>query len=63
MSAVKGLKGKRTVFMITHDREAVKAADHVIVAEEDRTFVEGDNNKVSLLSGFYNMLMKGGEAA
>ena len=63
VNTVKSLKGKRTVFMITHDREAVKAADHVIVAEEDRTFVEGDNNKVSLLSGFYNMLMKGGEAA
>ena len=63
VSTVKSLKGKRTVFMITHDREAVKAADHVIVAEEGKRFVEGDNKKVALLSEFYNKLMEGGEAA
>ena len=63
VSTVKSLKGKRTIFMITHDREAVKAADHVIVAEEGKRFVEGDNKKVALLSEFYNKLMEGGEAA
>ena len=62
IDAVRALCGKRTVFMITHEREAVKAADHVIVAEADRQFVEGDNRKVSLLSDFYNKLMEGGEA-
>ena len=63
VNTVRSLKGKRTVFMITHDREAVKAADHVIVAEEEKRFVEGDNQTVSLLSGFYRKLMEGGEAA
>lgn len=58
------LKGKRTVILITHDREAVKAADHVIVAEEDHSFHEGDGDTVSLVSGFYRQLMqKGGVEA
>ena len=63
VNTVKALKGKRTVFMITHDREVVKAADHIIVAEEEKSIVEGDEHKVSLLSGFYRKLMEGGEAA
>ena len=63
VNAVKALKGKRTVFMITHDREVVKAADHIIVAEEEKRIVEGDSGKVSLLSDFYRKLMEGGEAA
>ena len=60
VNTVRSLKGKRTVFMITHDREAVRAADHVIVAEEEKRFVEGDHKKVSLLSRFYQNLMEGG---
>ena len=63
VNTIRSLKGKRTVFMITHDREAVRTADHVIVAEEEKRFVEGDHHKVSLLSRFYQDLMEGGANA
>lgn len=59
---VLSLKGRRTVILITHDREAVRAADHVIVAEEDHSFHEGDGETVSLTSGFYRQLMQKGGA-
>lgn len=54
------LRGKRTVILVTHDREAVRAADHVIVAEQDHTFVEGDAKTVALMSEFYRQLMEEG---
>ncbi len=54
------LRGKRTVILVTHDRSAVRAADHVIVAEQDHTFVEGDAKTVALMSEFYRQLMEEG---
>ena len=57
------LKGEHTVLLVTHDREAVKAADHVIVAEEDHSFHEGGQKDVALTSRFYQILMEGGQTA
>ncbi|MBR3077383.1 MAG: ABC transporter ATP-binding protein [Oscillospiraceae bacterium] len=51
------LKGKRTVLLVTHDREAVKAADHIIVVESDHSFHEGDDQTVRLASPFYRHMM------
>lgn len=57
------LKGARTVVLVTHDREAVMAADHIVVAEGEHRFLEGDQKTVAGASEFYRILMEGGDAA
>ena len=57
------LKGERTVVLVTHDAEAVKAADHVIVAEGGSVYIEGNQAELSARSPFFQSLMEGGEAA
>ncbi len=58
---VSALKGEHTVVLITHDREAVLAADHVIAAEGGHRFIEGDAAQVRMMSEFYRELTEGGE--
>ena len=57
------LKGERTIVLVTHDREAVKAADHIVVAEGTHRFIEGDQKTLGGMSEFYRILMEGGDAA
>ena len=61
LHTVSQLKGSRTVVLITHDREAVRAADHVIVAEGDSKFCEGSPDQVGVMSEFFCKLMEGGQ--
>lgn len=58
---VSALKGEHTVILITHDKEAVMAADHVIAAEGSSRFIEGDAAQVRMMSEFYRELTEGGE--
>lgn len=60
IQTIASLRGKRTVILVTHDRDAVRAADHVIVAEQDHTIVEGSAKTVALMSEFYRQLMEEG---
>lgn len=61
--AVQGLKGQRTVLLVTHDRQAIAAADHVISAESDHRVLEGRMEEMIRLSGFCRQLTgKGGQA-
>lgn len=61
LHTVSQLKGSRTVVLITHDKEAVRAADHVIVAEGDSKFCEGSPDQVGVMSEFFCKLMEGGQ--
>ncbi len=61
--AVEQLKGQRTVLLVTHDRQAIAAADHVISAESDHRVLEGRMEEMIRLSGFCRQLAgKGGQA-
>ena len=57
------LKGERTVVLVTHDADAVKAADHIIVAEGERVFRQGNQAELVATSPFLRALLEGGEAA
>ena len=57
------LKGERTVVLVTHDADAVRAADHIIVAEGKCVFTEGSQDVLAATSPFYRALTEGGEAA
>lgn len=61
--AVQSLKGQRTVLLVTHDRQAIAAADHVISAESDHRVLEGSMEEMIRLSDFCRQLtVKGGQA-
>lgn len=61
--AVEQLKGQRTVLLVTHDRQAIAAADHVISAESDHRVLEGSMEEMIRLSDFCRQLTgKGGQA-
>lgn len=61
--AVDQLKGQRTVLLVTHDRQAIAAADHVICAESDHRVLEGSMEEMIRLSDFCRQLTaKGGQA-
>lgn len=61
--AVEQLKGQRTVLLVTHDRQAIAAADHVISAESDHRVLEGSMEEMIRLSDFCRQLaVKGGQA-
>lgn len=61
--AVEQLKGQRTVLLVTHDRQAIAAADHVISAESDHRVLEGRMEEMIRLSDFCRQLaVKGGQA-
>ena len=57
---VVSLRGRRTVILVTHDREAVRAADHIVLVQHDHTVVEGDGAAMARMSGFYRQLMEQG---
>lgn len=52
-----GLRGQRTVILVTHDRQAVSIADHIVVTEEDHSVQEGTQKEMELMSAFYRQLM------
>lgn len=61
--AVEQLKGQRTVLLVTHDRQAIAAANHVISAESDHRVLEGSMEEMIRLSDFCRQLTgKGGQA-
>lgn len=61
--AVEKLKGQRTVLLVTHDKQALAIADHVVSAEEDHRVLEGSAQQMRMLSDFCRQLMeKGGKA-
>lgn len=61
--AVEKLKGQRTVLLVTHDKQAIAIADHVISAEEDHRVLEGSAEEMIRLSDFCRQLMKKGGPA
>lgn len=57
IQAAAGLRGQRTVILVTHDRQAVAVADHIVAAQEDHSVLEGSDKELRLLSEFYRQLM------
>lgn len=58
IQAAAGLRGQRTVILVTHDRQAVAVADHIVAAQEDHSVLEGSDKELRLMSEFYNQLMQ-----
>lgn len=58
IQAAAGLRGQRTVILVTHDRQAVAVADHIVAAQEDHSVLEGSDKELRLVSEFYNQLMR-----
>lgn len=51
------------MLLVTHDRQAIAAADHVICAESDHRVLEGSMEEMIRLSDFCRQLTaKGGQA-
>ncbi len=59
ISAVGKLKGERTVIVVTHDEQMVRACDYVVEVRQDHTVWDGDHSQMQKLSPFYRQLVDG----
>lgn len=62
VNTVKELSGKRTVILVTHDKQAIGAADHIIAVEEGGKISEGKLTDMLKTSGFFRTMMREGAA-
>ena len=58
VNTVKELSGKRTVILVTHDKLAIGAADHIIAVEEGGIISEGKLTDMLKISGFFRTMMR-----
>ena len=58
VNTVKELSGKRTVILVTHDKQAIGAADHIIAVEEGGKISEGKLTDMLKTSGFFRTMMR-----
>ena len=58
VNTVRELSGKRTVILVTHDKQAIGAADHIIAVEEGGKISEGKLTDMLKTSGFFRTMMR-----
>ena len=58
VNTVKELSGKRTVVLVTHDKQAIGAADHIIAVESGGKVSEGKLADMLKTSGFFRTMMR-----
>ena len=58
VNTVKEISGKRTVILVTHDKQAIGAADHIIAVEEGGKISEGKLTDMLKTSGFFRTMMR-----
>ena len=58
VNTIKELSGKRTVILVTHDKQAIGAADHIIAVEQGSKVTEGKLADMLKTSGFFRTMMR-----
>ena len=58
VNTVRELSGKRTVILVSHDKQAIGAADHIIAVEEGGKISEGKLTDMLKTSGFFRTMMR-----
>mgnify|MGYP002626202987 CR=1 FL=1 len=58
VNTVKELSGKRTVILVTHDKQAIGAADHIVAVEKGGKISEGKLAEMLKTSGFFRTMMQ-----
>lgn len=58
VNTIKDLSGKRTVILVTHDKQAIGAADHIVTVEEGSKVTEGKLTEMLKTSGFFRTMMR-----
>lgn len=59
VNTIEALRGTRTVVTVTHDARAIRTADHIVVVDQGHNVIEGDSQKIELVSDFYRQLVNG----
>ncbi|MCF0111968.1 MAG: ABC transporter ATP-binding protein [Erysipelotrichaceae bacterium] len=61
-NTLKSLKGRKTIVVVTHDRQIVDQADHIVVVNKDHSVSSGTHSEMLLLSDFYKNFVNAKEA-
>ena len=58
VNTVADLAGQRTVILVTHDKQAIGAAGHIIAVDREGQIAEGDLKQMLQTSGFFCRMME-----
>lgn len=61
MDTIDSLKGKKTLIVVSHDREVIGKGDHYVVLNADHTIDEGNREEILRRSSYYRALKQGKE--
>lgn len=56
VGTVAGLAGQRTVILVTHDRQAIRAAGHIVAVDQDGAITEGSLEQMLETSDFFRRM-------
>ena len=61
IQSVRGLIGKRTIVLVSHDSKLVRDADHIIVIEDDSKVYEGTADELERVSEYFREMSRNTE--